>query len=208
VLDIRETASSDISLATATPVIVAVLLTFAAPTSMAQSLPDYSGTWILDAARSGPPVAVWGQTRATVIVIEQDQDELKLTTQGGGLSVPQDLQRFRLDGVPVVHVDESLGQLVNFVRKVKNQTRWDGRTLTLESEHFSESIDRRTGRTTRRRGITSVLRFQLGSNQRELLVERTGFRMEPPPILHGRAYDRKDDLVYNLDRIHYLKAIR
>lgn len=57
-------------------------------------------------------------------------------------------------------------------------------------------------------GITSVLRFKLEAQGRELLVERTGFRAEPPAVLHGRPYDRKDDLVYNVDRILYVKRDR
>jgi hypothetical protein len=132
----------------------------------AQSVPDYSGRWMLDEARSGRPIDVCGQSRV---------------------------------------VDDTLGTLPNFVRKVRTQARWDGRTLTLETEHFSESIDRRTGEAVVRRGITSVLRLELEANGRELVVERTGFRAEPPSVLHGRPYDRKDDLAYNVDRIRYSK---
>jgi hypothetical protein len=184
--------------------IVSVLLTVGA--SAQAPPPDFSGTWQIDDGRSGRGVDVWGQTRARVLVMAQSATELTLATDGGGLSVPRELQRYRLDGGKLLVVDDSLGELANFVRKVRTHAYWDGAQLTTETETVSESIDPDTGRTRVRRGITSVLKFQLGAGGNELIVERTGFRARPPAMLHGRPYDRNADLAYNIDRVRYLRA--
>jgi hypothetical protein len=132
-----------------------------------------------------------------------------LHTEGGELiSVPPELQRYRLDGRSSEFVDGSLGELPNFVRKVRTTATWDGRTLTLETEPFNESVDEKTGETRTGRGITSVLGFRLEANGQELVVERTGYRAQPPAVLHGRPYDRKDDLVYNTDVARYVRGDR
>ena len=189
-------------------VLVATAVVWAPAGSAAQEMPDYSGMWVLDEARSGAPTDVWGQTRAQVIVVTQTPQELAFVTEGGGLSVPQELQRYRLDGMARTSRDESLGDLPNFVRKVRTEAKWNGQILTLETEHVSESISRGTGATTVGRGITSVLRLRLDPNGRDLVVERTGFRAEPPPMLHRRRYSRSDDLAYNVARVVYVRRAR
>ncbi len=171
-----------------------------------QTIPDFSGTWGLQATRSGPPVDVWGQTRALAIVVTQSSTELSLATTGGGLSVPQALQRYRLDGVPLEFRDDSLGDLGAFVRKVRTNASWAGDRLTLETEPFGELVDGSTGKRTRVAGsITSVWTLRLSANGDELLVERTGFRALPPALLHGRPYSQADDLVYNRDLVVYTR---
>jgi hypothetical protein len=57
-----------------------------------------------------------------------------------------------------------------------------------------------------RRGITSVLRLRLADSGRALEIERTGFRAEPPAVLHRRPHDRQNDLVYNVDRVRYVRG--
>jgi hypothetical protein len=184
--------------------IVCLLIT-AVPSAQAPS-PDFSGTWRIDDAQSGRAVDVWGQTRARLMVIAQSPAELTLATDGGGPVVPGDLQRYRLNGDELVVVDDSLGELENFVRKVRTLALWDGLALRTETETVSESIDPRTGVTRTGRGITSVLTFRLGAGGDELIVERTGFRAQPPAMLHGRPYDRSSDLAYNVDRVRYVRA--
>lgn len=172
----------------------------------AQSLPDFSGTWRIDDARSGRPIDVWGQTRARVVTIEQTPTDLTLISDGGGINVPVDLQHYRLDGQETVVRDESLGELANFVRKVRTLAHWDGLALETETETVSESIDPGTGATKIGRGITSVLTFRLEAGGTELVVERTGFRAQAPAMLHGRPYARQDDLAYNVDRVRYVRT--
>ena len=171
----------------------------------AQSLPDFSGTWRIDDARSGRPVDVWGQTRARVVTIEQSSTDLTLITDGGGVNVPGDLQRYRLDGQETLIRDDSLGELANFVRMVRTLAHWDGDALKTETETVSESVDPHTGRLKVGRGITSVLTFRLDAGGNELVVERTGFRAQVPLMLHGRPYTKQHDLVYNVDRVRYVK---
>lgn len=169
-------------------------------------LPDFSGTWRIDDAVSGRGVDVWGQTRARVMLISQSSTELTLVTEGGGLSVPGDLQRYRLDGEELLVQDDSLGELPNFVRKVRTLAHWDGAELQTEAETVSESIDARTGAPRVGHGITSVLTFRLAPGGNELIVERTGFRAQPPAMLHGHPYDRNSDLAYNIDRVRYVRV--
>lgn len=184
-----------------------LVLATACVTLSAQSpVPDFSGTWRIDDAQSGRGVEVWGQTRARVLVITQTPSELMLTTDGGGPNVPVDLQRYRLDGDELFVRDDSLGELANFVRNVRTVAHWDGQALKTETETVSQSIDARTGAVRMGRGITSVLTFRLGADDHELLVERTGFRAQPPLLLHGQPYDRATDLAYNVDHVRYVKA--
>lgn len=183
-----------------------VSLCTAATLSAQAPLPDFSGTWRIDDAVSGRGVDVWGQTRARVILISQSTSELTLATEGGGLSVPGDLQRYRLDGEELLVRDDSLGDLPNFVRKVRTLARWNGVELKTEAETVSESIDPNTGAPRTGRGITSVLTFRIGPGGNELIVERTGYRAQPPMMLHGQPYDRSSDLAYNVDRVRYVRA--
>src|SRR5688500_18072864 len=151
-----------------------VSLCTAATLSAQAPLPDFSGTWRIDDAVSGRGVDVWGQTRARVILISQSTSELTLATEGGGLTVPGDLQRYRLDGEELLVRDDSLGDLPNFVRKVRTLARWNGVELKTEAETVSESIDPNTGVPRTGRGITSVLSFRIGPGGNELIDERTG----------------------------------
>lgn len=172
----------------------------------AQSLPDFSGTWRIDDMRSGRPIDVWGQTRARVVVIDQTPTDLTLITDLGGLNVPGDLQRYRLDGQETIVRDDSLGELANFVRKVRTLAQWDGEALKTETETVRESVDPNTGAMKIGRGITSVLTFRLEAGGTELVVERTGFRAQAPATLHGRPYARQEDLAYNVDRVRYVRT--
>ena len=183
-----------------------VLATACATLSAQPSMPDFSGIWRIDDLQSGRGVDVWGQTRARVIVITQTPSDFTLATDGGGPNVPGDLQRYRLDGDELVMRDDSLVELPNFVRTVRTLASWDGQALKTETETVSESIDERTGAPKTGRGITCVLTFRLGADNNELIVERTGFRAEPPPLLHGQPYDREADLAYNTDRVRYVKV--
>ena len=172
----------------------------------APPLPDFSGIWRIDDAQSGRGVDVWGQTRARVLVISQTASEIVVETDGGGPSAPGDL-RFRIDGGDLIVRDDSLGELPNFVRRVRTFAEWTGDALKTETETISESIDEQTGAPKVGRGITSVLTFHLSADGSELIVERTGFRAQPPATLHGRPYDRRDDLAYNIDRVRYVRSV-
>ena len=183
-----------------------VCVSMGAALSAQPALPDFSGIWRIDDAHSGRGVDVWGQTRARLLVITQTPSEIIVETDGGGPSAPGDL-RFRIGGGELLVRDDSLGELPNFVRRVRTLAEWTGDALKTETETISESIDNQTGAPRVGRGITSVLTFHLSADGAELIVERTGFRAQPPPMLHGRPYDRKDDLAYNIDRVRYVRSV-
>ncbi|MEZ5289830.1 MAG: hypothetical protein R2745_01990 [Vicinamibacterales bacterium] len=93
-------------------------------------------------------------------------------------------------------IDDSLGDLGSFTRKVKTEARWEGARLILLCEPFGETLN--NGVPGRVAGsITRVWTLSLSGE--ELRLERTGYRVEPPRLLHGRPYSRADDLVYNRD---------
>lgn len=181
----------------------AVCASMVAALSAQPALPDFSGIWRIDDAQSGRGVDVWGQTRARLLVITQTSSEIVVETDGGGPSAPGDL-RFQLGGELLMR-DDSLGELPNFVRTVRTFAEWTGDALKTETETISESIDEQTGTPKVGHGITSVLTFHLSADRSELIVERTGFRKQPPALLLGRPYDRTADLAYNLDRVRYVR---
>lgn len=95
--------------------------------AFAQVTPDFSGAWRRDAAQSpggtfGP--AVWA--------IEQTDHELIL--EAGGQTFT-----FSLDGTERVYVDESLGELPNFVRKIRTKAFWRGPHSLRRGRHLRSS---------------------------------------------------------------------
>ena len=181
-----------------------VCVSMGAALSAQPALPDFSGIWRIDDAHSGRGVDVCGQTGARLLVITQTPSEIVVETDGGGPSAPGDL-RFQLGGELLMR-DDSLGELPNFVRTVRTFAEWTGDALKTETETIRESIDKQTGTPKVGRGITSVLTFHLSADGSDLIVERTGFRAQPPATLHGRPYDRRDDLAYNIDRVRYVRS--
>ena len=121
----------------------------------------------------------------------------------GGIPAAPECLRFPIDGASRECVDTTLGELPDFVRKVRTDLTWDGQSQTLRAEHFSERTEP-PGSVVRRRAITSVLALRL-VDAGTLRVERTGFRAEPPVTLHGRSYGRSDDLAYNTDVAFYVR---
>ncbi len=140
------------------------------------------------------------------MVITQTQDELLLHTEDAGLPVPDECQRYGLDGGERVCLDTSLGELQNFIRKVETKAVWDGQKLTLVTTPFSEVAEVQ-GVIHRNDGVTAVLTIELQSDGRQLSVERTGFRSAPPPMLHGCPYKADDDLVYRRDVTTYMRTV-
>lgn len=150
--------------------------------ALAEAVPDFSGTWRRDVTESpatafGPPA--W--------VIKQNDHELILKA-GGQTFV------FHLDGTERVYVDESLGDLPGFVRKIRTKANWSGSTLLTERTSFAEQRNPQTGEITTPAGaITIVESIHLSSDGRSLIVEHSGYRTTPPELLHGKAYDRDSD---------------
>jgi len=181
----------------------ALIVLSAANILRAHEIPDFSGKWRIASRGDGSPV--WGHIRSRELTIEQTASEVRLCPEDGGLGIPSELQRYRLDGTESIFVDDSLGPLPNFVRKVRTRARFEGETLILQTEHLHESVETRSGQLQVGRAITAVLKLtRVGDD--ELVIERTGFRADPPAVLHGRPYRRDDDFVYNVDRVRYVRV--
>jgi hypothetical protein len=135
--------------------------------------PDFSGTWLLDVARSGPEPEVWLQRRAARFIVQQRDEEITIDTGDGSLfgvtaPVTETPLRYVLDGSIVIVPDHSLGDLPNFSRKISTQIAWeDDSRLWTFTTHFVETPKRSAG-------TTRVLIFSLAASGRELQVERTG----------------------------------
>ena len=174
----------------------------------AQSKSDFSGTWILDAVRSGPQPEMWNQRRARRFMIAQTVQEVTIDTGDGSLFGVSDPAIdsplvYKLDGSTLVVVDRSLGDLPGFSRKIKTEAAWDNSRLVTRTTHFSETANGASG------GVTRKLTFSLLA-VREMAVERTGYRTSktPPTVLHGRPYRLEDDLVDAKDTAIYVKTAR
>src|SRR5579872_372188 len=148
----------------------------------ADSAPDFSGAWRRDRQRApafafGPPI--W--------TIHQTESELTLETGGQHFI-------FRLDGTENEYADSSLGDLPNFIRKIRTKARWDGTRLRTERTSFAEEKNPQSGAIEIPPGaITIVEVLQLSADRRTLAVDHSGFRGKPPDLLHGKPYDRDSD---------------
>jgi hypothetical protein len=92
----------------------------------AQRRPDFSGTWRGDFSQSPP--SAFGPPDWK---IKQKDHELILEAGGQAFA-------FRPDGSEQVYVDQSLGDLPNFVRKIRTKAFWDGSILHVERASFAE----------------------------------------------------------------------
>ncbi len=170
-----------------------------------QSLSDFSGTWVLDAARSGQAREVWFVSRAHKFIINQTASELAIDSDGSIADVAGPLV-YKLDGSEITTANLSMGDIPGWTRKIQTKAILDGATVVTYTSHVSETTDRNKGSTRETVGVTIVLTFTLSSNGRDLIVERTGFRPVPPPTLHDRPYRQEDDLVYRKDTATYVKS--
>lgn len=176
----------------------------------AQDRPEFSGVWVLDKEHSGPEKVSWASARSNRFTIKQAAQSISIDTGDGslfGLSAPvtQEPLVWPLDGTSSTVIDRSLGDLPNFIRKIRTQAKWDGMKLVTLTTHLSETDGKETG------GITRVLVFELLDDQRGMTVERAGYRNNAPSALiplimhHGHM---EDDLEYAKDKATYLKAAR
>ena len=107
-------------------VAAAVVLPFAA---RAQSKPDFSGTWTMDAAKSDPAPqgrGGGGGGGGGTLTVKQTATELAITSEGR--QGPQTLT-YKLDG------SESSNQVMGRggAQTVKSTAKWDGSSLVIET---------------------------------------------------------------------------
>src|SRR5262245_614794 len=105
--------------------IAAVILPFPAA---AQSKPDFSGTWTMDASKSDPAPQGrgGGGGGGGSVTIKQTGTELAVTSEGR--QGPQTMT-YKLDGSPSTNTQMGRGGSV----EVKSTAKWDGQNLVVES---------------------------------------------------------------------------
>lgn len=138
--------------------------------------PDFSGSW--QRGKSRAPGFAFGAPHWT---IRQKSSELVLLV-GGQTFV------FRLDGAESVYIDHSLGDLPNFIRKIRTQAHWEGERLLIERTSFAEQTDASGKVTTTTGAITIVEALTSSPDRRILTADHRGFRAMPPDLVHGKPY--------------------
>jgi hypothetical protein len=196
--------------------VVAFFVLLALIASAQQRKPDFSGTWLLNVARSSPEPDIWLQRRPVRFSIYQTDEEVTIDTGDGSLfgvtgPVTETPLRYRLDGLVVTVLDTSLGDLPNFKRKISTEAFWeDVSRLVTFTTHFSETPNGLNA------GNTRIVIFSMAATDQEMKVERTGYRgprPDPstlfgplPKYLHnGRMEDGR---VYAKDTAYYTKMAR
>jgi hypothetical protein len=179
---------------------LAIVTVFLAPVlASAQGIQDFSGTWTLDTARSGPAAGVWFLSRAHKFVVSQVASGLVIDADASIADVPGPLT-YATDGSEITTINHSVGDIPGWIRKVRTKLIREGASLVTHTSHVSETAGHENV------SVTVVLTFTLLANGREMTVERTGFRPKPPPSLHGRPYRQEDDLLYRKDSAIYVKV--
>jgi hypothetical protein len=168
----------------------------------AQVAGKFAGTWILDVARSGPSHEIWGQRRAKTFEIRQTATEITIDTMDGSVGVARSLS-YRLDGVRTEMINDDLGDLYGFTRRIRTWAELAGSRLTTHTLLYAGDVSGNGGSS-----IDRVRIFQVLPGGRRLEVEMTGNRPEPPAILHGRPYHQVEDLVYSTDKATYSRTVR
>jgi hypothetical protein len=167
--------------------------------SQAQSASRFTGTWILDESRNGPAREIWFVNRAHKFVVNQVGSTLTIDADGSIADVPDQLS-YNLDGSDITTINHSAGDIPGWIRKLRTNLTMQEASLVARTSHVSETGGHENV------SVTIVLTFQLLSNDREMRVERTGFRPIPPESLHGRPYKQEDDFLYRKDSAIYVKA--
>jgi hypothetical protein len=172
-----------------------------------QSTAALAGTWLLAERLSSAPVDVWGQTRAKTLTIAVSGDTISIDSGGSVIGVPGSYTyQGALTYVPsgrdtLIVEDMSLGDIPGFARRIAATARWAGDTLVTETTPFLERLE--SGPEPG--AITRVLGFTVSPDGSMMTVKRTGFRKDPPAMLHGQPYRRADDQVYNVDQVVYVR---
>jgi hypothetical protein len=123
------------------------------PAVHAQTRPDFSGSWTLDAARSDPPLAGRGGrgagrgAGAAPLVVKQTDTEITIGPA-----------TYRLDGSESVNAGRGRGG----AQQVKSRARWDGARLVIESTREVQ------GFTVTTREVRT-----LDANGKDMIVETT-----------------------------------
>ncbi len=119
----------------------------------AQSKPDFSGTWTVNAEKSDPPPqGGGGRGPGGPITIKQTATELSITSEGR--QGPQTLT-YKLDGTE--STNPGRGGM-----EVKSKAKWDGSTLVIETTMDMNGTP-----------MTSSVKRRLDNDGKDMIVETT-----------------------------------
>ena len=151
----------------------------------AQGIPNLSGTWSLDMQQTRgserPPTPL---TRYEVTIRHTATD---ITVANPAARWGAQPVVYALDGQERVVVDGSLGELPNFVRKLRIRATSAVDTIMLRTTPFGEQTDPPSGSIRIPAGaITDVQVLRMYGDL--LYLDTTAFREVPPAVLHGQRY--------------------
>jgi hypothetical protein len=138
-----------------TAIVAAVVIPF---TARAQSKPDFSGTWTMDASKSDPAPqgrGGGGGGGGGSVTIKQTATDLAITSEGRG--GPQTMT-YKLDG------SESTNQVMGRggAQEVKSKAKWDGSSLVIDTTRDFQGMS-----------ITTHEVRKLDAGGKEMTVEMT-----------------------------------
>jgi hypothetical protein len=127
-------------------------------TARAQSKPDFSGTWTMDAAKSDPAPQGRGGGGGGSRTIKQSATELSVTTEGRG--GPQTMV-YKLDGS--ASTNKVMGR--GGEQEVKSMAKWDGSSLVIETTRDFQGTAFKTTDVYKMDGATMVVESTTPSMQ-------------------------------------------
>jgi hypothetical protein len=138
----------------------AIVIPFSA---RAQSKPDFSGTWTMDAAKSDPPPQGrgGGGGGGGSQTIKQSGTELSVQTEGR--QGPQTMT-YKLDGS--ASTNKVMGR--GGEQEVKSTAKWDGATLVIETTRDVQGMSITTKETRKMDGATMVVETATNTPQGEV----------------------------------------
>ena len=129
-------------------------------TARAQTKPDFSGTWTMDAAKSDPAPQGRGGGGGGSQAIKQTATELSVETQGR--QGPQTMV-YKLDGS--TSTNKVMGR--GGEQEVKSTAKWDGATLVIETTRDIQGMSITTKETRKMDGATMVVETATSTPQGE-----------------------------------------
>ena len=127
----------------------------------AQSKPDFSGTWTMDAAKSDPaPQGRGGGGGGGTQTVKQTASELSVQTEGR--QGPQTMV-YKLDGSPSTNKVMGRGG----EQEVKSTAKWDGSSLVIETTRDFNGMSITTKEVRKMDGASMVVETSVNTPQGE-----------------------------------------
>jgi hypothetical protein len=132
-------------------------------TARAQSKPDFSGTWTMDAAKSDPAPQGRGGGGGGGGSQTVKQTATELSVQTEGRQGPQTMV-YKLDGS--ASTNKVMGR--GGEQEVKSTAKWDGSTLVIETTRDIQGMSITTKETRKMEGATMVVETSTNTPQGEV----------------------------------------